>query len=202
MIRALVRNGFTVLVVSPEGEFVENLIELGCDHLPWKVGRRSISPVSEFLSIHQLKKIYKNVSPDLIHHHTLKSVIYGSIAARQAQIPFINSIPGRGFVYSSTSLQSRIIKPAVDLLLRQSVGSSPPHTIFENRGDMQYFLEKGFVIPNKAHLIRSVGVDTAAYTPKPPPIFDQFTVGYVGRMLWDKGAGIFAEAAKIIQTQN
>jgi glycosyltransferase involved in cell wall biosynthesis len=198
----LLEHGFQVVAVCPMGEYVPELLKLGCLHADWQVGRKSISPIKEYQSIRQLKRIYQEISPDLIHQHTLKSVIYGNIAIRGSGFAVVNSIPGRGYIYSSNSLRAKLIRPILDSLLRYALDYSRQRILFENQADMQYFLEQGFIASENAHLVKSVGVDHHVFKPTEPPNYEIFTVGFVGRMLWDKGAGTFVEAAKIIHKLN
>lgn len=198
----LMEKGFQVAVVCPMGEYVPELTRLGCSHADWQVGRKSISPIKETQSIRQLKRIYQEISPVLIHQHTLKSVIYGNIAARGSGIAVVNSIPGRGYIYSSSSLRAKLIRPILDTLLGYALNYPQQRILFENRADMHYFLDQGFIPQESAHLVKSVGVDHLVFKPTEPPPFDRFTVGFAGRMLWDKGAGTFVEAAKIIHKLN
>ena len=89
LIVSLLENNWEVIIISPYGKYVDNLIELGCSHIPWKVGRQSINPLPEWSSIRKLKQIFLSLEPTLIHQHTLKAVLYGNFAARKSQIPTI-----------------------------------------------------------------------------------------------------------------
>lgn len=198
-IQMLIARGYEVILVTPPGEYVEKLVSLGCTHIPWQVSRRSLNPFRELASLQKLRNIYTEVAPDLIHQHTLKSVVYGNFAAGRRQVPIINSIAGRGYIYSSASLLATLLRPFLDLALRISMRHTPQQVIFENQIDMQYFLNKQFITPQQANLIESVGVDTNTFKPSPLPDMQTFTVGYVGRMLWDKGVGVFVQAAQLLK---
>jgi glycosyltransferase involved in cell wall biosynthesis len=202
LIEALLARGCRVITVSPPGEYVPRLQALGCQHIPWNVSRKTISPVSESAAVLELRRIYRQTRPALVHHHTLKAVIYGSLAARGLGIKVVNSIAGRGYVYSSPDLPARLLRPVVDALLRLSLRQADMRLIFENRADLDYFFQKGFVALDRAYLIRSVGVGLSNYPAAEPPEMPPFTVGFAGRLLWSKGTGTFVEAARILQEQN
>jgi glycosyltransferase involved in cell wall biosynthesis len=199
LIRQLRDTGWTPVLVSPPGKYVPFFEQEGLQHIPWQVGRQSVLPWQELPAIHRLKQIYRQQTPDLVHHHTNKAVIYGSMAAHALQIPAINSIPGRGFVFSSTSLKARLIKPITELLFLSVLKPYQRQAlIFENRADQAYFIQKRFISAEKTTLIPSVGVDLARFSPTPScntlPV-----VGFIGRMLWGKGVGVFAGAARLLK---
>lgn len=201
LIEALLARGCLVTAVSPPGEYVSRLQSLGCGHIPWEVSRKTVSPLRETAAVLELRRIYRETRPALVHHHTLKAVIYGSLAAGGQGIKVVNSIAGRGYVYSSPTLPARLLRPVVDTLLRLSLRPADMRLIFENRTDLEYFLRKKFILPTAAHLIRSVGVNLSNFPAAPPPEMPPFTVGHAGRLLWSKGAGTFVDAARILKAQ-
>lgn len=199
LIIELLNQGNSVTVVCPTGEYVPLLNHLGCSHVPWEVERKSIFPTREWFFYKKLKKIYQELQPNIVHHHTMKPVLYGSLAARKLNIPVINSIAGRGYIYSSNSIIALFLKVVINILLRYALRLDQHRIIFENGEDLEYFVRKGLVNRKITKLIRSVGVDLSRFVPCEPPMTADFTVGYVGRLLWTKGVGTFTEAAKKIR---
>lgn len=199
LIKKLKSVGFDPVMVSPSGAYSEKFTELGFRHINWDVGRQSFWPWEEIKSIRQIKKIYKLEKPALVHHHTNKAVLYGTLAARGLEIPILNSIPGRGFVFSSNTFLARILRPIVVFLYRLAFwGINNQMLIFENRSDMKAFIQKKFIIEDLAVLIPSVGVNISKF-PKAPVPEGPITVAFVGRLLQDKGVGVFADAAKLLK---
>ncbi|MCB2178389.1 glycosyltransferase family 4 protein [bacterium] len=198
LVKDIYSRGYEPILVSPPGKYVKDFTQLGFKHISWAVGRKSIAPWKEISSISHLKKIYEQEKPVLVHHHTNKAVLYGSIAARQLDIPVINSIPGRGYVYSSNDLLAKMLRFILQLLFRTTLGTlDKQQMIFENQEDMNYFIHQKFISQDKANLIPSVGVNISKYASSNPPT-DRFIVAFVGRLLPDKGVGIFVDAAKIL----
>jgi glycosyltransferase involved in cell wall biosynthesis len=203
LIKTLQDKGITPILVSPQGKYVEKFIQQGWEYHPWQVGRQSIFPWQEIPSINQLKAIYRHVKPDLVHHHTNKAVLYGTMAARSMSIPVINSIPGTGYVFSSPTLKARVLRPITEGLFSAFVGTyKNQQMIFENRGDMAQFIKKKFIPGEKATLIPSVGVDLTKYNHTPPQPTQKPIFVFIGRMLWGKGVGVFVDAARILKEQN
>ena len=71
---------FDVKLISPGGRYVSILEAEGFEWHEWQVGRQSIAPWQELGTIRKLKNLYRKLKPDLVHHHTIKPVLYGGIA--------------------------------------------------------------------------------------------------------------------------
>ncbi|GAB4578744.1 MAG: glycosyltransferase family 4 protein [Anaerolineales bacterium] len=193
--------GVEVVMVSPPGPFVEKLRGLGFRWLAWQVGRQTLNPFSEVHALGQLVRLYKAERPELVHHHTIKPALYGTLAARRAGIPgVVNSITGRGYVFLGTDLTARVLRPLVRAVYR--LAFAPPNVIatFENPADRDYFIANGLISPARARLIESVGVDPVRFHPQPEPEGTPIIL-MAARMLWDKGAGVLVEAARLLHTR-
>jgi glycosyltransferase involved in cell wall biosynthesis len=203
LIKSIEAKGITPILVSPSGKYVDIFKKQGWQHYDWPVGRKSIFPWEEIPAVNRLKAIYEQVQPDLVHHHTNKAVLYGTMAARSGNIPVINSIPGTGYVFSSNTLKAQILRPITEGMFSAFIRTyKNQQMIFENRGDMAHFIKKKFIPGEKATLIPSVGVDMTKYNHTPPKPTDMPIFAFIGRMLWGKGVGVFVDAAKLLKEQN
>jgi glycosyltransferase involved in cell wall biosynthesis len=200
--RYLRRQGLEVILVSPSGAYTAALEADGFRWLHWEVGRKSTLPWQELPALLRLAAIYRQVQPDLVHHHTIKPVLYGSIAARLAGVPrVINSITGRGYIFLGEGRRARLLRLVVSPIYRLAL--KPRHTtvIFENRVDRDYFIQHRLVAEVQTRLIEGVGVDPERYQPfKEPP--GPPVVVLAARMLWDKGVGVFVEAARLLKASH
>jgi glycosyltransferase involved in cell wall biosynthesis len=199
--RSLQDSGFEVLLVSPAGEYAPKLTGAGFSWVRWDLGRKTTNPLKELGSLASLFRLYRQQAPDIVHHHTIKPVLYGSLAARLARVPLVvNSITGRGYVYTSKELKARLLKGFVDIFYKFVLGDHHIAVIFENQLDHQYFIDAGFLPTQRAWLIEGVGVDPEKFFPTPEP--DGVPVVLMpGRMLWDKGVGVLVEAARLFKSQ-
>ncbi len=194
-------NDNEVILASPHGPFVENIRQAGFRWLEWPVSRKSVGP-GELLAIHRLANLYRQEHPGLVHHFTVKPVLYGSIAARLAEVPrVVNAVTGLGYVFLQNTLKARLIRRVVLMLYRLAFQSSRQAIIFENRYDRQFFEKLRLISPGSSALIEGVGVDTDLFMPSPEPDGVPLAV-LPARMLWDKGVGIAAEAARQIKKEN
>lgn len=191
--------GNEVILCSPQGRYTPNFRNHGFRWVHWKLGRKTITPWGEVSSLVQLLAIYRRESPLLVHHHTIKPVIYGSFAARLAKVPgVVNSITGRGYVFLGEDLRARLLRRLVKWLYKPAFASPNCAAIFENEPDRQYFLQERLIPPHRAWLIEGVGVDTQVFSPLPEPEGIPVIL-MAARMLWDKGVGVLVEAARLLQ---
>ena len=199
--RFLFSQGWEVVMVSPSGSYVSSLEKLGYRWVNWEVGRQTLAPFQELAALNKLKDIYIKEKPDLVHHFTVKPVLYGSTAARLAHVSkIVNCITGLGYIFLSADLKARLIRPLAKSLYWLTLSASNCRVIFENEGDRGYFLKNHLVKPEKSYLIAGVGVDVEHFTvtpelPEPPVIL------FPARMLWDKGVGVLIEAARILHAR-
>lgn len=204
LIEQLIAEGWQVTVISPRGEVTPQLTALGARHIEWNVERKSLNPLREFAAVLALRKIFKHIQPDLIHLHTSKAVIYGSLAVRllpHFHPAVIHSIAGLGYI-ATRGVLPRLLRPLVFGMYR-AIHHFPDAraTIFENKGDLDLFTRKKMMQPQQAHLIRSVGVDLERYPVLAMQARRPMTVMLAGRLLWSKGVGIFADAARQLAGQ-
>ncbi len=193
--------GYSVILISPPGLYADRLVSDGYRWIEWQVGRQSIFPIREWMAIHRLEEIYRSEKPDIVHHHTIKPVLYGSLAAGRTGVPrIVNSITGRGYVFLSHELKARFLRPLVIALYRLALQRKNCRVIFENNFDQDYFIRRRLIRSGKTWLIRSVGVDIQKFKPTPEPVGIP-VVTMASRMLWDKGVGVFVDAARILQSR-
>ena len=185
---------FDVTLVTPNGPYVQKFIDLGLAWIEWRVNRQTIAPWSEIPAVSSLRSIYRSKPPDLVHHHTMKAVLYGSVAARSLNVQsVVNSITGLGYIFSSNSPKARLLRSLIIPALRFALGHQNLHSIFENETDLDFMVDERISRTERSTIINSVGVDTKRFVPSiktdGPPV-----IMMVGRMLWDKGVGVFVEA--------
>ena len=193
------QHGYQVTLVSPPGPYVAELQQRGFRWLRWDLERRRTNPLTELPSLLAIATIYQRERPDLAHHHTVKPVLYGSLATKMLGQPaIVNSITGRGYMYQSQSQGARLLRRLVEPLYRLAFSFPRGAVIFENESDRQYFLKQGLISEDRTWLIPGVGVDPERFTPQPIPP-EPVVILLAGRMLWDKGVGVLVEAARLLR---
>jgi glycosyltransferase involved in cell wall biosynthesis len=195
------KHGFEVVLVSPPGKYVGELEQRGFRWQGWNLQRQSLNPLVELSSLWHIAMLYRRQHPDLVHHHTAKSVIYGSLAARLAGVrAVVNSITGLGHIYQAESRKAYMLRRVVEPLYRLAFDLPRCAAIFENADDRAYFLNKRLVPEGRTWLVPGVGVDPQRFVPSPEPPGPPVIL-LAGRLLWDKGVGVLVEAARRLHSR-
>jgi glycosyltransferase involved in cell wall biosynthesis len=196
----LVNDGFEVVFVCPSAGYTEQIRSAGFRVIAWEVERKTAPFWDELRSISTLNKIYKQECPNLVHHFTIKPILYGSLAARLAGVKaVINSITGRGYIFQDSSGKPVFLRPLTELMFRTVYKGLNAATTFENVSDKVFFTENGLVPKERNWLVNGVGVDTDWFYYAPEQPADELLIVFPGRLLWSKGVGVLVEAARILK---
>ena len=201
--RALQAAGHEVLLLSPPGPYGEALQRRGLD---WRVApmeRLSLNPWRELRLLIWLIRFIRSEQIDLVHGFTIKSAVYGSLAARLAgDRARVSAVAGMGYVFTSGSVKARLLRPLVRGVLRAALGGKKSRLILQNGDDAAVFEQARLI--DKAHirLIKGSGVDLNRFTPPSnEPATPPFRVVLPARLLWDKGVGELVEASRLLQAR-
>ncbi|HEX5126438.1 MAG TPA: glycosyltransferase, partial [Rhodocyclaceae bacterium] len=75
--RALREQGHEVVLLSPPGVYGPKLREMGFHWQAFALSRSGINPFAEWATKRRLTHLYRKLQPDIVHHFTIKCVIYG-----------------------------------------------------------------------------------------------------------------------------
>lgn len=198
--RSLRDGGHEVILLSPAGEFGERLRAEGFDWRPFALSRSGMHPVAERVAMYRLLSIYRALRPDLVHHFTIKCVLYGSWAARHARVPrVVNSITGLGFALLAKTWKARLIRPLVVGFYRRALIGT--QVIFQNHDNRATLAALGALANAEVHVIPGDGVDPDFFAPPATPAIGK-TVLMMGRLLSSKGVAEFVQAARIVRQRH
>jgi glycosyltransferase involved in cell wall biosynthesis len=190
LIAAMVRAGHQVIACAPGAhpDVAEGLRARGASYHPVDIDRSGLDPFADLASLLALRRLLKELRPDLVLAYTPKAVIYGAGAARLARVPHIFAmITGLGYAFiEGREIKRRILRQATTHLYRASLAGCDA-IFFQNQDDLDEFRRSGIVAADK-RLIRvdGSGVDTSRFgfspVPTGPPTFL-----LIARLLRDKG---------------
>ncbi|WIG56918.1 MAG: glycosyltransferase family 4 protein [Rhodanobacteraceae bacterium] len=203
---ALQDEGYDVLLLSPAGDYGPRLRALGLRWLPLQMDRRSVNPLRETALLLRVAALLRHERPALLHNFTIKSAVYGSLAARMAGVPArINAVDGLGYVFASNDRKARILRPAVRTLLRSALRGRNTRLILQNPDDKAAFEQFRLIESSRVRLIPGAGVDCTRFTPRAARNDGADTqparVLLAARLLWEKGIAEYAQAARILRAQ-
>lgn len=203
LLRALKNEGYKVIGGGAGGDgFEDSIVNLGIPFVSLPVDKRGINLRADLKLFWTLYRWYRGERPAVVHHFTIKPVIYGSIAARLARVPrIINTVTGLGYVFIEDDVTW--LRYLVKWLY--SIALACAHfTFFQNRDDLTYFATHGLVPRQKADLLPGSGVDCSFFTPafmgfRSPDAPVTFLL--VARLLREKGVEEFVEAARLVKQE-
>jgi len=106
--------GWDVVFVSPPGEYGEKLRALGFRWISVPFSTRSANPLHELFLLNKLVRLYRHERPQIIHHFTIKCVLYGSLAAKlTGDIKIVNAVTGLGHIFTDHGLKAKLLRPIV-----------------------------------------------------------------------------------------
>ena len=188
--------GVDVHVACGDGDGAQDIIARGFPFHALPLTRTPLAPFRDLRGLWSLVRLYRRLRPDVVHHVTLKPIMYGSIAARIAGVPaVVNAFSGLGFTFSGTSLGARLRRNVIQRMLAWSLRLPRQTIVFENNDDRLLLTAAGAVPTDRSIVISGVGVDTSEYQSEPEPPGPPCIV-LAGRMLREKGVEYFVEAAR------
>ncbi len=151
--QALRGEGHEVVLVSPPGKYSQRLEEAGFRWKAFQLSRRGTNPLAELATVWRLRALYRMERPDIVHHFTIKCVLYGSLAAHTSGIRLrgiINAITGLGFVFIGRGWREGGLRWLVKALYRVALKNT--QVVFQNVDDRALFFDLGLVAENQVYL--------------------------------------------------
>lgn len=212
-IRYLKDRGFEVHMASSPGEQADQFGESEGVEVHSVPMARSITPLHDLLALWKLWQLFRKVKPDIVHSHTPKAGLLGTIAARMARVPVV--------FLSIFGLPQMVMKGLRRKLLDFStrLACFLAHCVWCDSFSMRdYVIEKNLCPAEKVIVFGhgSVNGVDAQHTFSPDTqgpdvrvavrrqykIPEEATVlGYVGRIVGDKGMHELAGAWKVLRNQ-
>ncbi len=192
-------HGNEIVLLAPCDEYSSRLEQEGFRWIDIRLSRQGMNLLKEGKSLFKLYQVYRQERPDIVHHFTVKSVLYGTIVARLLGIRrIVNGISGLGYLFTNQGLVAQILSRLLLFMYRGLLVQTT--VIFENRDDQEFFRKMGLVNPGKNFLVIGTGVDTIKFNFVPEnngvPI-----IVLPARLLWDKGVGEFVIAARQLKQE-
>lgn len=194
LIKALVSEGYDVVVTAPSDDYVEKIAALGCRYIPLAMDNKGTHPGRDLMVFGRFLGVLRSEKPDVLLCYTVKPNVYGSLAALLLGVPVINNIAGLGAVFGKSDWLTNLVR----LLYRVSLSHSRK-VFFQNNEDFRVFIADGLVKKRVADVLPGSGVDLGKFCPVPLPGGQTIRFLLIARMLWNKGVGEFVAAARILK---
>jgi glycosyltransferase involved in cell wall biosynthesis len=206
-------HGFHVQAVSSPGALADQFRareQIPVHTIPMA---RSVSPAHDGVALWRLWRLFRALKPDIVHSHTPKAGLLGTLAARLASVPIVFlSVFGLPQM-TRTGLTRRILD------VTSWLACSAAHRVWCDSFSMRDYLSQSRLCPIDKIVVfgqGSVNGVDAVHTFSPelygkasrleirtrygiPP--SALVIGYVGRIVRDKGIGELVSAWRILREQ-
>lgn len=204
LILELVHNGHTVYALTSEytEQCLEKIKELGAIPLRYQLSRGGLNPFADIQSFLQLKKILRDIQPDVVFSYFAKPVIYGSMAAKAAKVPIkIGMLEGLGYTFTEQpeglTTKTKLVRN-IQVLLYKMAFPCLDKMIFLNPDDQQDLMQKyNLTVPN-VHILGGIGLNLVEY-PYSSARISPVKFLFIGRLLKEKGVFDLIQAIRIVK---
>ncbi len=201
LVKDIIKKDFKVIVSSSlsNDSSLEGVKKLGATFKPIYLKRNSLSLSDDIKTFISLFRLIKEEKPDLVLAYGIKLIIWGGLSARLNNVSFFALITGLGFAFQGKSFFRKQLVSVVSYLCKVSLKRAKA-VIFQNKENLNKFVNKGIVEKSKTHIVNGSGVDLKKYSAKKIPNTDlKFLC--IARLLGEKGLREYAIAAKIVKNQ-
>jgi glycosyltransferase involved in cell wall biosynthesis len=202
-LEAFVDAGFDIVGASAPGPYLDALRRRGVRHVALRHATRSFAPFEDSRALFELVRLFRRLSPTIVHTHNPKPGLYGRAAARIARVPVVvNTVhglyalpgdpaPKRALVYGLEGLvascsHAELVQNPEDVAVLRRIGVPEQKLMFLGNGiDLGRF-DPETITAGEAAAAR---LELGAVDP------DDVVVGVVGRLVHDKGYREIIDAA-------
>lgn len=204
LIKRLSGDGHSVfaLVTDDNIENFNKIKKLGAIPIFYDFSRSGLNPILDFISTLKLIKIIRNISPDLVLSYFSKPVIFGTLAAKIANVPvIIGMLEGLGYTFTEqpqgVSKKTKLIKK-IQVFLYKLALPQLDRLIFLNPDDVKDLIEKYSIKVKNVEVLGGIGLNLNEY--KYSEInYSDISFIFIARLLAEKGIHDYIKAAKIVK---
>lgn len=195
LIQELISKGHDVYLSLPNDEYVILLEKIGCKFIESKVDRRGTNIIKDMKLLFFYVNIINKINPDVILSYTIKPNVYGGIACRITQTPYLSTVTGLG-----TAIENKGILQKITIMLYKIAFKNANCVFFQNQENKDFFIGEGFKI-NKLRVIPGSGVNTTFFSLLPYPSDNIIHFMFISRIMKEKGIDQYLEAAEFIKAK-
>lgn len=192
--------GWDVTIVTADTGKLKDIEAKGLKVINLPMSRSGKNIFEELGTLNFLRKLYKQEKPDVVHHVGMKTILWGTLAAKFAGVNgVVNAVSGLGgfFAEENKGLMAKMM-PKV---LRYSHHGQNLLVIFQNHEDEEMYMKKDIISGKQSRFIKGSGVDLKEFCYTPEPTEGKVNVIITGRMIVEKGFFILTEAAEKLRDE-
>lgn len=194
------KSGYNVTIVTKDTGKKKDIEALGLKVIDLPMNRSGQNLLEELHTCWFLYHLYRRENPDIVHHVGLKTILWGTLAAKLANVHgIVNAVSGLGIFFSEGNRS--VISKLLPKVLRFSHHRNNVAVIFQNDEDKSLFLKHQIIKESQAYKIKGSGVDLNQYNYTPEPEEGKIKVLLTARMIVEKGIFILIDSAIKLREQ-
>lgn len=191
LLEALLANKHEVFISLPNGDFIDEMQQMGCRFIETEISRHGTNPLTDLALTKKYCAIIKSVKPDIVFTYTIKPNVYGGIACQLCKVPYVANVTGLG-----TAVENGGILQKITLALYRTGLRKAKHVFFQNQANQDFMLRHK-VVRVAYSLLPGSGVNLERFAPLPyPDETDGIHFVFISRIMREKGIEQYLEAAK------
>ncbi len=194
------RAGYDVTVVTKDSGRHSEIEALGLKVIDLPMNKSGQNIVEEMQTLKFLYNLYRKEKPDVVHHVGLKVILWGTLAAKFANVNgVVNAVSGLGVFFNEDN--KSIVSKLMPKVLKFAHQQNNLAVIFQNHEDKALFLTNKIIKEGQSYLIKGSGVDLNQFAYTREPEETKVRVLFTARMVVDKGVFVLTDAAKKLKSQ-
>lgn len=187
--------GWDVTIVTADTGKLKDIEALGLKVINLPMSRSGMNIVQELKTLNWLRKLYKREKPDVVHHVGMKTILWGTLAAKFSCVHgVVNAISGLGGFFAEDN--KGLLSKVMPMVLRFSHNRPNLLCIFQNDDDWGLYVKHGIIKHEQGRFIKGSGVDLKLFCYTPEPEEGKIRVMLTARMIVEKGIFLLTEAAE------
>lgn len=201
VVQAAIDAGYNVTVVAKDTGYRDVIESMDARFIDLPINRVGTNILEEIKTFRFLKNLYSQEKPDIVHHVSIKVVLWGGLAAKTAKVKnVVNAINGLGVFFANGKVDT-LSKRVFMKIIKFSHNRGNVATIFQNNDDKTFFTDYGAIKPEQVRMIHGSGVDLDEFQYTPEPEYQPISIVFTSRMVKEKGVVELIEAAKQIEPE-
>lgn len=192
--------GWDVIIITANTGKLKDIESQGLKVINLPMNRSGMNIFEELNTLNFLYKLYKRERPDVVHHVGMKTILWGTLAAKFSKVNgVVNAISGLGGFFADEN--KGFLSKVIPKVLRFSHNRKNLLCIFQNDDDWNLYVKHGIIKYEQGRFIKGSGVDLHQFAYTPEYEGDSLNVILTARMIVEKGIYLLTEAAERLRSK-
>lgn len=192
--------GWDVTIVTADTGKLKDIEAKGLKVINLPMSRSGMNVFKELKTLNFLRKLYKREKPDVVHHVGMKTILFGTLAAKFSKVNgVVNAISGLGGFFAEDN--KGFLSKMMPMVLRFSHNRPNLLCIFQNDHDWGVYVKHKIIKHEQGCFIKGSGVSLEEFCYTPEPEEGKIKVILTARMIVEKGIFLLTKAAERLRSK-